>query len=294
METIVSECDLVLDAKAELGDGPLWDDRRQRLVFVDVSPGQIHEFDPATGLDRIVSLGQSVGSVALTTRGDWVVAASDGFYRVEPETGRKKLVARVEADQPQNRMNDGYVDAKGRFWAGTMNRGGLSGRCGLYCLDTDGKVRQMLTGVSNSNGLDWSPDTRTFYHTDLGVSRVDQFDFDVEAGAISNRRVFMEFSPEIGFPDGLIVDAAGYVWVALWEGGSLHRYAPDGRLDLIVPLPVSQTTKCAFGGPELKDLYVTTARVGLDEKERRRQTHAGGLFRCRPGMQGQKVRRYAG
>ena len=152
----------------------------------------------------------------------------------------------------------------------------------------------MLGPVSISNGLDWSPDNRIFYFTDLALSRIDQFDFDLPTGAIRNRRTFVEFPSEIGYPDGLIVDAEGFVWVGLWEGGSLHRYAPDGRLDAIVPVPASQTTKCAFGGPELTDLYVTTARVGLDLAARTEQPHAGGLFRVRPGARGKKVNRFAG
>jgi sugar lactone lactonase YvrE len=285
-------CELVLDARAELGEGPLWDDRRQRLVFVDIMRGHIHDFDPATGKDRIVEVGRPVGSVALSESGDWIAATADGFYRVDPKTGRKKLLAAVEADVPDNRMNDGYVDARGRFWAGTIGMGGLRERGSLYRLDPDGVVRRMLSRVTVSNGLDWSLDGRTFYFTDLALARVDQFDFEQVAGTISNRRPFVEFSPEIGYPDGLIVDAEGFVWIGVWEGGSLHRYAPDGRLDLILPVPASLTTKCAFGGPDLTDLYITTGWIGLDAAARASQPHAGGLFRARPGVRGRRPYRF--
>jgi len=200
----------------------------------------------------------------------------------------------IEAELRDNRMNDGYVDARGRFWAGTMGMGGAREKGTLYRLDPDGRVRRMLGPVSISNGLDWSPDNGTFYYTDLALSRIDQFDFDLATGAIKNRRPFVEFPVEIGYPDGLIVDAEGFVWVALWEGGSLHRYSPDGRLDLIVPVPASQTTKCAFGGKNLQDLYVTSAWVGLDAAARAQQPHAGSLFRVRPGVSGKKINRYAG
>lgn len=287
-------CELVLDIPTELGEGPLWDDRRGRLLFVDIMRGHIHEFDPATGADRIVEVGSPVGCIAMTEWGDWIAATADGFYRIDPKNGKKTLIARVEGDLPDNRMNDGYVDTRGRFWAGTMGKGGVR-ECGsLYRLDPDGTVRRVLSHVTISNGLDWSPDDRTFYFTDLALSRIDQFDFEPNGGTISNRRLFVEFPLDIGYPDGLIVDAEGFVWVGMWEGGALHRYAPDGRLDRIIPVPASQTTKCAFGGPDLADLYITTAWIGLDKKARAAQPLAGGLFRVRPGVRGRKANRFGG
>ncbi|HXT71989.1 MAG TPA: SMP-30/gluconolactonase/LRE family protein [Vicinamibacterales bacterium] len=287
-------CELVFDVRVELGEGPLWDDRRQRLLFVDIMRGHIHEFDPVARADRIINVGRPVGAVALTEKGDWIAAAADGFYRVDPASGKVALLVAIEANLPDNRMNDGYVDARGRFWAGTMGMAGRREKGTLYRLDPDGKVRRMLGPVSISNGLDWSPDNRIFYYTDLALGRVDQFDFEVASGTIKNRRPFVEFPTEIGYPDGLIVDAEGFVWVALWEGGSLHRYAPDGRLDVIVPVPASQTTKCAFGGPDMRDLYVTTAWIGLDAAARAEQPHAGSLFRIRPGVRGKNINRFAG
>lgn len=286
--------ELVLDAKTELGEGPIWDDRRQRLVFLDIMRGHIHEFDPSSGADRIVEVGQPVGALALSHKGDWVIATTDGFHRVDPVTGKSSVIAYVEEDRPDTRMNDGYVDARGRFWAGTMGVAGARERGSLYRLDPDGIVRRMLTRVSISNGLDWSPDGSTFYYTDLALSRIDKFDFDQASGAISNRRPFVEFPTEIGFPDGLVVDAEGHVWVALWEGGSVHRYAPDGAIELVLPVPASQTTKCAFGGPDLSDLYITTAWIGLDANERAAQPLAGGLFRARPGVRGRLPNRFGG
>jgi sugar lactone lactonase YvrE len=292
--TQTMELELVLDAKAELGEGPIWDDRRQCLLFLDIMRGEIHEFDPETGRDRVVQVGRPVGSLALSGQGDWIVAARGGFFRIDPVSGRSKLMAPIEADLQDMRMNDGYVDARGRFWAGSMGIGGVRERGSLYRLDPDGSVRRMLSKVSISNGIDWSPDNKRMYYCDLALSRIDVFEFELERGGIRNRQPFVEFPPEIGYPDGLIVDAEGFVWVGIWEGGSVHRYAPDGRLDQIVPVPASQTTKCAFGGPDLKDLYITTAWIGLDPTARAEQPLAGGLFRLRPGVAGQPVRRFAG
>jgi sugar lactone lactonase YvrE len=286
--------ELVLDVRSQLGEGPLWDDVRQRLLFVDIMRGHVHEFDPVTKADRVLEVGEPVGAVALTTRGDFIVATQSGFSRLDPGTGARSLVAPVEAGQPETRMNDGYVDSRGRFWAGTMGMGGQSGRGALYRLDPDGAVTRVLADVSISNGLDWSPDDRLMYYIDLPTSRIDCFDFDADAGTIRNRRPWVHIPSDIGWPDGLVVDADGYVWVALWAGGAVHRYAPDGRLASIVRFPVTLTTKPGFGGPDLGDLYVTSAWIDLDADARARQPLAGGVFRLRPGATGQRPRRFAG
>jgi sugar lactone lactonase YvrE len=187
-------------------------------------------------------------------------------------------------------MNDGEVDPSGRFWAGTMELGAAPGRGSLYRLGPRGEVTRVLAGVSISNGLGWSPDERTLYYIDSPTQRIDAYDYDRSSGAIANRRTVAEIDPASGLPDGLAVDAEGCLWVALWGGSSLHRYTPDGRLDRAVALPVSQVTSCAFGGPDLDELYVTSAWVGLEERE----PAAGGLFRLRPGVRGLPARRFAG
>lgn len=286
--------DLALDVRAELGEGPIWDDRRRRLVFVDIMRGHVHEFDPATGADRVLEVGQPVGAVALAAKGDWILAAQDGFHRLDPDTGRMSVIAFVEADRPETRMNDGAVDARGRFWAGTMGMGGRRDCGTLYRLDPDGSVHAMLSPVSTSNGIDWSPDGRRMYYVDTPTGRVDVFDFDEATGAIANRRPFVEVPNADGRPDGLVVDEVGDVWLALWQGGAVRRYGSDGRLDRAVTLPASLTTKPAFGGPALEDLYVTSAWIGLDAAGRDAEPTAGGLFRLQPGVRGRPARRFAG
>jgi sugar lactone lactonase YvrE len=286
------DVEVVLDGKFELAEGPIWDPDRARLVFVDIMRGHIHEFDPVTSDDRIVDVGRPVSAVALTTRGDWVAAAYGGFFRVNPDTGRVLQLAAVEADLPENRMNDGYVDRIGRFWAGTMSMVKRRRAGSLYRLDPDGTVSRHVTGVTTSNGLDWSLDGKLLYYIDTGVNRVDVFDFDDVKGEVTGRRPFVYIATIYGKPDGLIVDAQGYVWVALWKGGALHRYAPGGLLDRVVKLPAKQVTKCAFGGADLGDLYITTARAGLDAAELEQQPLAGSLFRMRPGVFGRPATRF--
>jgi sugar lactone lactonase YvrE len=286
--------ELVLDIRAELGESPVWDDRRQRLVFVDIMRGHVHEFNPATGADHVLEVGQPVGSVALAEAGDWIVAAQDGFYRLDPDRGTLALIAHVEADLAGNRMNDGAVDAAGRFWAGTMEIIGTRERGCLYRLDPDGTVHCMLAPVSTSNGIDWSPAGDIMYYVDTPLGRIDAFNFALHTGAISYRRTFVNVPASFGHPDGLVVDAEGFIWLALWQGAAVHRYAPNGRLNRVVNLPVSLVTKCAFGGPDLDDLYITTARIGLDEAGQACELPAGGVFRVRPGVQGRPAHRYRG
>ena len=286
--------ELALDVRAELGEGPLWDDQRKRLLFVDIMRGHVHEFDPATGADRVVEFPWPVGAVALHNNGDWVLATLNGFHIANPATGETRLVASVEADRPDNRMNDGYVDARGRFWAGTMNMRKVPNEGTLYRLGPDGSVSPALTGVSISNGIDWSLDNRTAYYVDTPTGRIDTFEFDLGSGALFHRRPFVTIPPEQGSPDGLIVDAEGFVWLCLWKGGAVRRYAPDGQLDTVISIPATQVTKCAFGGPNLDELFITTAWAGLTESERAEQPLAGGLFRFRPGVRGKRVNRFGG
>ncbi len=288
------DLELVLDAGLELGEGPIWDDEQRVLLFVDIMRGDVHAFDPATNGHRVVNVGRPVGAVALTTRGDWVIAAARGFYRGDPRTGRADLIVEVEPEAADTRMNDGAVDPAGRFWAGTMSLVRQRERGALYRLDPGGTAHRLLSPVTTSNGIDWSPDGRFMYYADTGTRRIDVFDFDLAAGVPRARRSFVDFAGEEGRPDGLVVDADGAIWVALWEGGAVRRYTPEGRLDRVVEVPARRTTKCAFGGPSLADLYITTASRGLDAEARRAQPQAGGLFRLRSAGRGQPPRRFAG
>ena len=294
MSVAAQDVEHVLDVRAELGEGPLWDPLAACLYFVDVLRGHVHRFEPRTRARRLYEIGQSVGAAALTEAGDLLLAVRDGFARLDTSNGTVTSIAAVEIDRPDQRMNDGNCDPCGRFWAGTMALDEHAGAGALYCLGADGRVRTMLTGVTVSNGLDWTDDGRAMYFIDSPSQAVDMFDFDAEAGAISNRRTFVRIPAAQGAPDGLTLDADGYVWVALWGGGAVHRYAPDGSLDAIVRMPATHPTSCTFGGADLGDLYITTAAIRLSAAERAQQPAAGGLFRVRPGVFGRPPRRYRG
>ncbi len=289
-----TDVDLALDARAELGEGATWDRGIARLIWIDIMPGCVHLFNPADGTDRRIDVGQPVGAAVPCSSGGLMLALRDGFARLDPDSGALDFIAPVEADRRDNRMNDGGCDAAGRFWAGTMALDAGPGQGTLYRLDPDGRVHTMITPVGISNGLDWSLDGRTMYYVDTLTSRIDRFDFDAADGSIANRREFATIDPADGFPDGLTVDSEGGVWVALWGGGAVRRYQPDGRLDRVVRLPVTHPTTCAFGGPDLDDLYITSATCALSDEERGRQPSAGGLFRHRPGVAGRPAHAFRG
>lgn len=285
------EAELVLDAAAQLGEGPIWSRDESVLYWVDINLGRVHRFDPVLGADEHVEVGEPVGAVVPRRDGGLVLALQSGFAVVDEWRGPLRPLAAVETHLGDNRMNDGACDSRGRFWAGTMCSEGRPQRGSLYRLDPGGEVTPMLDGVSISNGIGWSPDDATMYHVDSPTGGVDAFDFDPESGALANRRRLIGIEPGAGEPDGLVVDGDGCIWVALWDGWAVRRYAPDGALMGVVELPVARVTKCAFGGAALDELYVTTASPDEADPE---QPYAGGLFRALPGVVGLPATPFAG
>jgi sugar lactone lactonase YvrE len=289
-----ADVELVLDAGADLAEGPTWDAAAQRLMFVDITGGAIHRFDPTTSSTTSIDVGQPVGAAVPTTSGQVALAVSDGFAILDPVSEAVTRVADVEAELPETMMNDGKCDPAGRFWAGTKDIEGHRPLGSLYRFDADHTVIPVLSGVTISNGLGWSPDHRSMYYIDSPTHGIDVFDFDVEDGNVSGRRRLVDLPESWGLPDGMAVDEEGFLWVAFWGGSAVRRIAQDGRVVSVVTLPVSQVTSCAFGGDDLSDLYVTTARNGLSSEQLPQQPSAGGLFRLRPDISGQAQPPFAG
>lgn len=283
--------ELALDAKAELAEGPCWLAERGRLLWVDISAGRLHLFDPASGEDRAIHAGQPVGAAVPADDGRLALALREGFALLDPDGGDVEWVAEVERQVAGNRMNDGKCDPAGRFWAGTMALDQTAGAGALYRLDPDRSVHRVIDGVTVSNGIGWSPDGRLMYFVDTPTHQVDVFDFDAATGAISGRRLFARIDPP-GLPDGLAVDAQGGLWVAVWGGSRVQHLLPDGTPAGAIELPVSQVSSCCFGGQDLRDLYATTAWEGMTPERRGTEPLAGALFRCRPGPAGQPVQAY--
>lgn len=279
--------DLVVDAKALLGEGPVWHPNENKLYWVDIDGGAIHCHDPQGDPDTVYPVGGKVGVAVPCQTGEFVIATDTGFHMVDLVTGRRKAIADPESDLPNHRFNDGKCDAAGRFWAGTFDMTRQPHAGSLYVLEPNGSVRRMLDHVSISNGLEWSLDNRTMYYIDTPTLQVSAFDFDLLTGTISNRRIVIEFPDGVGRPDGMTVDTEDMLWIAHWDGGRISRWDPrTGRCLTEIPLPVDRVTSCAFGGPDLATLYVTTARTGLDAQRLEQQPSAGGLFAVEPGVTG--------
>ena len=286
--------EVVLDAGAEVGEGPVWDPATATLRWVDLTAGVVHVLDPLSGVDRRLDVGRGVGFVADRASGDGIVAALDGAIAVvDPSLTTWEPLAPFAADDPSLRMNDGKVDPSGRLWVSTMDKQAAQGRGSLWCVWPDLRHELRLDGLTIPNGIDWSPDGRTMYYADSPTRRLEAFDFDPDTAAISNRRTMATVDEPL-LPDGLTVDAEGAIWVAMWGGWCVHRYAPDGTLDTVVRLPVAQVSSCAFGGRSLDQLYITSASIDLDAAARAAQPLAGAVFVCRPGVTGRPANRFAG
>jgi sugar lactone lactonase YvrE len=289
-----NSAELALDARAELGEGPVWDERDGLLLWVDIARNELHRFDPASGADETIDVGQPVGSVAVRDTGGYVLALQDGFGALAAPGAEVEPLAEVRSEDPKTRFNDGACDSAGRFWAGTYAEDEAEGAGALYCLEPDHSVRSLLDSVTISNGIDWSLDGRTMYYVDSPTQRVDAFDFDAGSGSIANRRALIEIPQEAGLPDGLTVDAEGCLWVALWGGSAVHRYRPDGSLERILRLPVSLVTSCCFGGADLEDLYITSAAYEFTPEQLAAEPQAGGVLCYRPGVRGRHPNPYRG
>lgn len=283
--------ELLLDVRADLGEGPIWHPERKAVSWVEIYDRRVNwlGLDGAAGAS--VDVGRRVGAAVPAADGTLALATDEGFARVDAD-GEYSLLAAVEESVEDWFMNDGKCDALGRFWAGTVgvDERGLAadGAGALYCLDPDRRLRRILEGVSLSNGMDWSPDDGTFYFIDSRSGGIDAFEYDLALGALTSRRRVVElgFPPEVGFADGMCVDADGGLWTAIWGTGEVRRYTPAGELDTIVNLPVTQPTSCVFAGDTLDVLVVTTARRGLPVEELERQPHAGSVFCVSPGSTG--------
>ncbi|MEU3842294.1 SMP-30/gluconolactonase/LRE family protein [Streptomyces sp. NPDC028635] len=250
--------EVAVRAEAMLGEGPTWDAAAGRLIWLDILGCRVHTYDPVTGRRTVRATEQHVGAAKPRAGGGLVLNLRDGVGLLDPDGAFRWL---HHEPVPGRRANDAAVAPDGALWAGTMRYDEAPGGGTLSRFTGDGAAEGVLDDVAVSNGTGWSPDGRLMYYIDSPTRRVDVFSY--AGGRVTDRRPFAGIEEGAGFPDGLTVDADGCVWVALWDGAAVRRYTPDGRLDRTIALPTPRVTACAFGGPDLTDLYVTTARVGL-------------------------------
>ncbi|MEM7283026.1 MAG: SMP-30/gluconolactonase/LRE family protein [Pseudomonadota bacterium] len=270
----------ILPVANTLGEGVFWDSAKRVVCWTDIEKNKAFAYDPSTKQLRQWNTPSRLCCFAPVQGADhWIAAFEEGIAFYEPESARVEWLHKLESDSPGNRMNDGRCDRQGRFWVGSIVESAerSSQKGGLYCYSTRDKCDIKLTGLSISNGLCWSPDSKYMYHTDTPTGRIDKYEFDKTTGNLNSKSVFVETDNGCS-PDGSTVDSDGYVWNAQWVGSQVVRYAPDGTTDFVVAIPTQQPTCVAFGGENLNLLFVTTARQDMTFNELSRQEHAGHVF----------------
>ena len=270
---------------AELGEGPVWVERDRALWFVDIKKQQIHRFDPTDGSKNSWDAPEQVGFVFPADRGGFVAGLQSGLYHFDERNGAFGLIAKVESDKPNNRLNDGVVDPQGRLWFGTMDNGEKAKSGAFYCF-AEGKVSATgIDGIAITNGPAISPDGRLLYFVDTLKGTLEVADI-ADDGKLENRRPFAKIEKTDGHPDGPTIDSNGYVWISLYAGWEVRRYSPAGDLVERVRFPVANITKVAFGGEDLRTAYATTARQLLKPEDIARQPQIGDLFEFRVDVPG--------
>ena len=283
-----------LDIRASLGECPVWSTAEQALYWADINAPSLNRFDPATGGNRVMPMPSSIGSFALRKRGGFIVALRDGLWLARPDGTLERRMVEAPYDPAHHGFNDGRCDPQGRFFASTMNEKRDAPSAALYRIDTDFAITEIFANLTISNGLAWSPDGRTMYHADTPALTINAFDFDAASGMPSKRRVFARFEAETDRPDGAAVDSEGCYWIAFYRGGRVVRLSPAGKMLASFPLPAKCPTMCAFGGADLKTLYVTSARQQRDAEELARLPQSGGIFAMRVDVPGLPEPAFAG
>lgn len=284
----------VLDARASLGECPVWSVEERVLYWADINAPSLNRYDPASGENRILPMPESIGCFALRERGGFVVALRNGLWFARSDGTLERKIADAPYDPAHHRFNDGRCDPRGRFYAGSMNEKRDASTAGLWRLDPDLALRPVLDNLTISNGLAFSPDGGTMYHADTPTYTIRAFDYDADAGTPSNPRVFARFTEEGDRPDGAAVDSEGHYWTALYRAGKVLRLSPAGAVLESFAVPAMCPTMCAFGGDDLRTLYVTSARQHRPDDELERLPHSGGIFAMRVAVPGRREPRFAG
>ncbi len=285
---------LLLDAKADLGEGPLWSARDQAIYWTDIKARKINRYRLADGATHSWDMPDTIGwAIERRSKPGFVAGLAHAVVEVTLEPFAVTHRCAIEADKPANRLNDAKADAKGRIWFGTMHNPEQTGSGAFYRLDPDFSVHEVDRGYIVANGPTFSPDGEIVYHTDSSARAIYRLDVRAD-GSLANKRLFARFTEEEGYPDGMTTDREGCLWVAHWGGWRITRFRPDGTRDRVVPMPVSQVTSCTFGGDRLDRMFVTSARIGLSEAQLAREPLAGGLFEIDPGTTGLPTQQFAG
>ncbi|WP_295676845.1 SMP-30/gluconolactonase/LRE family protein [uncultured Mucilaginibacter sp.] len=273
------KAEIVLPHQCMLGEGSVWDSKRGVICWIDILNGEIHEYSPESEKHKIIPVNQMIGAAVICRDGNFLAALKNGFGFVNRETGDVNMLANPESHIPGNRFNDGKCGPDGRFWAGTMSHTDEPEKGSFYVFGTDHSVTKKISNVSISNGMAWRADHKIFYYIDTPTFTVAAYDYDKNTAELDNKRVVINIPEEDGSPDGMTIDSDGMLWIAHWDGWQITRWDPDTEKKLMsIRLPAARITSCAFGGDDLEDLYITSARTGLTNDQLAEQPLAGSLF----------------
>lgn len=281
------DLDTVGNTKSLLGEGPVWNVERQTIFWLDILNGLIHEYVPASKEQKSIAVNEMIGSFAFCENGKIIAATKSGFGFLEIELNQLEIITNPEKHLPNNRFNDGKCDPFGRFWAGTMSLSEEANTGSLYVF-SENEVSKKIENITISNGIAWSNDHKTMYFIDTPTLEVVAYDYEISTGNIANKKVVIRIPKSEGFPDGMTIDKEGMLWIAHWNGWQVTRWNPNtGEKLSKIQLPVANVTSCTFGGQNLTDLYITTAKEGLTTESFKKQPLAGSLFILRDcGFQG--------
>lgn len=289
----MSQVEVALKIRANLGECPRWDEKEQKLYWVDINAFQLHKFDPATGADEYLQFDEEIGCFSLRQNGGFLLGMRTGFYTIDGWHTERAFVADPEIGMEKNRFNDGRADAKGRMFAGSVYPPKDYGGASIYSLNPGGEVRKWVGDLLTANGIAFSPDMKKFYYADTPSHAIQQCDYDVETGVVANCRVFHQFPMGNGRPDGAAVDSEGCYWTALYEGARIVRLSPTGEILQEIAIPARCPTMAAFGEADLRTLFITTvgnrAQAELDQ-----YPDSGSLFKVRVNIPGLPEYRFGG
>ena len=284
----------VLDIRASLGECPVWSTADQALYWVDINAPALNRFTPVSGHNEVMPMPESIGCFAFRARGGFIVALRTGIWFARQDGSIERKVADAPYDPMHHRFNDGRCDRQGRFFAGSMNERRDANTASLHCIDASLAMVRVFGDLMISNGLAWSPDGQTMYHADTPARCVRAFDYHIATGTPSNPRVFRLWKEDTERPDGAAVDSAGNYWTAFYSGGKIVKLSPAGVTLAEFSIPAMCPTMCAFGGPDLRTLFVTTARQMRDADELARLPQSGGIFAMRVDVPGLPEPTFAG
>lgn len=267
-----------------LGEGPLWHPIEKCLYWVDIVAATLYRLNKDSSIDKF-SMPNEIGCIASSAKGGLIAALSDRFVTIDTKTGTTQNIAFPLQGEKNIMFNDGKCDRQGRFWAGTKDRTEKNPIGALYCLNKE-NVTEMLNGFTVSNGIAWNLDNSLMYICDSPARQIYQYEFDSKRGSLGEMHVFAQIPKEEGFPDGLTVDSQGYLWSCHWDGWQITRYAPNGEIDSVIPMPIPRPTSCCFGGSDLTTLYVTSASIGLTASQLADAPQSGMLFAIETGIWG--------